>query len=83
MYRRRFKKAGRTFTLGYSNVTDKGDGSGSNVAPTIFYRADSSILSVIDQNFKNSQRSSSRSNVITSSFTEMFGKHKILELNYA
>lgn len=83
MYRRRFKKIGRTFTLGYSNVMDKGDGAGTNLSPTIFYRADGSILSVIDQNFKNSQRSSSQSNVITSSFTEMFGKHKILELNYA
>jgi hypothetical protein len=83
MYRRRFKKIGRTFTLGYSNVTDKGDGDGTNLSPITFYNADGTTLSVIDQNFKNAQRSASRSNVITTSFTEMFGKHKILELNYA
>jgi hypothetical protein len=83
MYRRRFKKVGRTFTLGYSNVIDNSDGDGTNVSPLTFYNADGTILSVIDQNFQNTQNAKSRSNVITSSFTEMFGKHKILELNYA
>jgi hypothetical protein len=38
---------------------------------------------VIDQNFESAQKTKSNSNVITSSFTEMFGRNKILELNYA
>jgi hypothetical protein len=83
LYRRRFKKAGRTFTLGYANGTDKSDGSGTNISPIIFYNADGSIVTVIDQNYESSQKTRSSNNVITSSFTEMFGKNKILELNYA
>jgi Outer membrane protein beta-barrel family/Carboxypeptidase regulatory-like domain len=83
LYRRRFKKAGRTFTLGYSNATDKSEGSGTNISPIFFYNPDGTISTVIDQNFESSQRTRSSSNVITSSFTEMFGRNKILELNYA
>ncbi len=83
LYRRKFKKTGRTFTLGYSSGIDKSDGNGSNISPIVFYNANGSVLSVIDQNFENAQSTRSRSNVITSSFTEMFGKNKILELNYA
>ena len=83
LYRRRFRKQGRTFTLGFSNTTERSTGDGTNFSPIIFYNADGTVSSVIDQNFENSQTTKSRSNVITSSFTEMFGKNKILELNYA
>ncbi len=83
LYRRKFKKIGRTFTLGYSNGSDRSEGSGTNISPIIFYNADGSIATTIDQNFESAQKTRSRNNVITSSFTEMFGKSKILELNYA
>ena len=83
LYRRKFKKVGRTFTLGYSNSTDRSSGSGTTISPNIFYNGDSSIRSTIDQNFESSQKTRSSNNVITTSFTEMFGKGKILELNYA
>lgn len=83
LYRRKFRKIGRTFTLGYSNSIDKSDGSGTNISPIIFYNPDGSVATVIDQNFESSQKTRSSNNVITSSFTEMFGKNKILELNYA
>ncbi|MEP6673530.1 MAG: outer membrane beta-barrel protein [Ferruginibacter sp.] len=83
LFRRRFKKQGRTFTLGYSNATERSNGSGTNISPIIFYNPDGTVSTVIDQNFENAQNTRSNSNVITSSFTEMFGKNKILELNYA
>ncbi len=83
LYRRRFKKIGRTFTLGFSNGTDKSDGSGTNISPIIFYNSDGTVATVIDQNYETAQRTRSSNNVVTSSFTEMFGKNKILELNYA
>lgn len=83
LYRRKFKKPGRTFTLGYSNGTDRSEGSGTNISPIIFYNPDGTLSTVIDQNFESSQSTRSSNNVITSSFTEMFGKNKILELNYA
>jgi Outer membrane protein beta-barrel family len=83
LYRRKFKKIGRTFTLGYANGNDRSNGSGTTISPNIFYRSDSTIKSTVDQNFESSQRTRSQSNVITTSFTELFGKGKILELNYA
>ena len=83
LFRHKFKKIGRTFTLGYSNGTDRSNGSGTNISPIIFYKSDGSVLSSIDQNFESSQKTKSSNNVITTSFTEMFGKGKILELNYA
>jgi hypothetical protein len=83
LYRHKFKKAGRTFTLGYSNSIDRSSGSGTTISPNIFYNEDSSIRSTIDQNFESSQRTKSSNNVITTSFTEMFGKNKVLEFNYA
>ncbi|MGC4103416.1 TonB-dependent receptor [Ferruginibacter sp.] len=83
LYRRRFKKVGRTFTLGYSSGIDNSTGSGTNVSPIYFYNPDGTVATVIDQNYESAQKTRSTSNVITSSFTEMFGKNKILELNYA
>lgn len=83
LFRHRFKKIGRTFTLGYSNSSDKSDDGGTNISPIIFYNPDGTISTTIDQNFESTQKTKSNSNVITSSFTEMFGKNKILELNYA
>jgi len=83
LYRRKFKKIGRTFTLGYSNGTDRSEGSGTNISPIIFYNPDGTVATIIDQNFESSQKTRSSNNVITTSFTEMFGKNKILELNYA
>jgi len=83
LYRRRFKKQGRTFTLGISNGMDRSDGSGTNISPIVFYNSDGTVATVIDQNFENSQRTRGHSNVITSSFTELFNKNKVLEMNFA
>ena len=83
LYRHKFKKIGRTFTLGYSNGTDRSNGSGTTIAPNIFYKSDSSISSTIYQNYESSQKTSSSNNVITTSFTEPFSKKILLELNYA
>ena len=83
LYRRRFKKMGRTFTLGFSNGMDKSNGSGSNISPIFFYNVDGTIATVIDQNYESAQTTKSTNNVLTSSFTEVLGKNKILEFNYA
>lgn len=83
LYRRKFKKAGRTFTLGFSSGIDKSNGSGANVSPIFFYNPDGTVSTVIDQNYESAQNTKSTNNVLTSSFTEVFGKNKILELNYA
>jgi hypothetical protein len=83
LYRRKFKKVGRTFTLGYANGNNNSNGSGTTISPTIIYWPDGTIKSTTYQNFESLQKTRSQSNVITTSFTELFGKGKILELNYA
>ena len=83
LYRRKFKKTGRTFTLGYSNSIGSSKGSGTNISPINFYNPDGTISTVIEQNFESTQKTKSNSNVITTSFTEMFSKKVVMELNYA
>lgn len=83
LFRHKFRKPGRTFTLGYSSGIDKSDGDGTSLSPIIFYNPDGTIATTIDQNFQSTQRTRGRSNVITSSYTDMLGKGKVLELNYA
>jgi hypothetical protein len=83
LYRRKFKKTGRTFTLGFSNSISKSEGSGTNISPINFYYPNGTISTVIEQNFESTQKTKSNSNIITTSFTEMFGKKIVMELNYA
>ncbi|MEI9957823.1 MAG: hypothetical protein WDM90_16335 [Ferruginibacter sp.] len=83
LYRRRFKKVGRTFTLGYSSGSDKSNGIGANLSPIFFYNPDGTVSTVINQNYESAQTTKSTNNVLTSSFTEMIGKRAILEFNYA
>ena len=83
LYRRKFHKVGRTFTLGMTNALNNSDGSGTNYYPLTFYNHDGSVNSIRYQNFKSSQKTRSDNNVFSTSYTEPIGKNKILELNYA
>lgn len=83
LYRHRFKKFGRTFTLGFNNSVNSSDGEGINFAPYTFYNPDSSIASRRLQDLKSFQETRSVNNVVSTSYTEPIGKNKILELNYA
>ncbi|HEX6180713.1 MAG TPA: outer membrane beta-barrel protein, partial [Chitinophagaceae bacterium] len=83
LYRHKFRKTGRTFTLGLNNSTNRSEGEGINYAPYRFYNPDSSILRVSNQDLKSFQDTRSINNVISSSYTEPIGNNKILEVNYA
>lgn len=83
LYRHKFKKLGRTFTLGFSNSINRSDGEGINFAPYIFYNPDNSVASISNLDLKSFQQTRSNNNVISSSYTEPIGRNKILELNYA
>ena len=84
LYRHKFRKMGRTFTLGLNNSTNRSDGEGINYAPYTFYDPDSSIAPRIsNQDLKSFQETRSNNNVVSSSYTEPIGKNKILEVNYA
>ena len=83
LYRRKFLMPGRTFTLGWSNSINNSAGDGKNFFPLTFYKPDGAIDYIRERDFISSQETKSNNNVISASFTEPFGKNKILEFNYA
>jgi hypothetical protein len=83
LYRRRFAKAGRTFTLGWNNTYGESENEGSNRSPIYFYKPDASPQGSLNQNQENTQKTFTRNNVISSSYTEPLASNKVLELNYA
>ena len=83
LYRHRFRKTGRTFTLGYSNSINNSDAAGENRSRQIFFNEDGSEYRRIDQNYKNTQATKSSNHTISSSYTEPVGNNKLIEINYA
>jgi len=83
LFRHRFGKLGRTFTIGWQNSINNSDGEGTNYSPMLFYNDDGSILIDSLQNINSDQKTRSNNNVITTSYTEPIGNNKVLELNYA
>ncbi|WP_081148144.1 TonB-dependent receptor domain-containing protein [Niastella vici] len=84
LYRHRFRKPGRTFTLGWTTGTNSSDGNGLNTSPYSFYSADSTNPSRIDnRQQRNDQRTRSFNNTISSSVTEMIDSFMVWEMNYA
>jgi len=83
LYRHRFNKPGRTFTIGWNTGLSGSDGDGFNQSPYAFYNKDGSISRLQNRQQQNDQATNSFNNTISSSFTEMVGKDKVLELNYA
>jgi len=85
LFRHRFRKAGRTFTIGWSNSYAETDVNGLYKSLNNFYDTDTSDfpdrIIVQDQNAR--QKTRTNSNVVSSSYTEPLGKDKLLELNYA
>jgi len=83
LYRKKFNKIGRTFTLGWRNGYNESDAESYNLAPYKFYKPDGGLYTSRDQNQKGFQDTKANSNTVSSSYTEPLGKNKILELNYA
>ncbi|MDF2193673.1 TonB-dependent receptor [Paraflavitalea sp. CAU 1676] len=83
LYRHRFKKPGRTFTIGWNTAVNDSEGDGYNSSPYNYYKPDSTLNYRRDQRQHNEQITSSFNNTVSSSLTEMLAEGKILELNYA
>ncbi|MCW3089360.1 MAG: TonB-dependent receptor [Ferruginibacter sp.] len=83
LFRHRFNKPGRTFTIGWNTALAGSDGEGANTSPYTFYNKDGGITRMQNRQQQNEQATNSFNNTISTSFTEMVGKNKILELNYA
>ena len=83
LYRRKFKRAGRTFTLGWRNSKGGNELNGYNISPITAYNSDGSIASFINLNQQAFQENESGSNTISASYTEPIGRNKLFEINYA
>jgi hypothetical protein len=84
LFRHRFRKPGRTFTIGWNTALNGTDGHGLNTSPYSFYNADSTTPSRIDnRQQRNDQLTRSFNNTISSSVTEMIDSSMVWEINYA
>lgn len=83
LFRRKFRKMGRTFTLGWRNSIGNGESESFTFSHNQFLNKDGSDLRSIDQNQQSLNDNTSNNNVVSTSYTEPFGLNKLLELNYA
>jgi Outer membrane protein beta-barrel family/Carboxypeptidase regulatory-like domain len=83
LYRRKFKKTGRTLTLGWSNTFGQSESNGYTISNNDFYNSAGNIYRQIKQNQLNKQSTNTHNNVLSTSYTEPIGLNKIIEFNYA
>lgn len=83
LFRHKFKRTGRTVTLGWNNTNSNSESDGFTISNNIFYNSDGNIVSSFAQNQNYKQKTETHNNVISTSYTEPFGLNKLLEFNYA
>jgi hypothetical protein len=83
LYRRRFKKIGRTFTLGWSNTFGQSESTGFSITNSDYFDKTGGLSRQIRQNQQNNQTTNTHNNVLSTSYTEPVGLNKLLEFNYA
>ncbi len=83
LFRHKFKKTGRTLTLGWNNSFGNSNSDGFTHSDNQLFRQDGSIFNSFFQDQQNMQKSTNNNNVVSASYTESFGLNKLLELNYA
>jgi hypothetical protein len=83
LYRRKFGKIGRTLTIGLQNSINHSDGNGTNLSDYKYFDETDTQIDSIYQNLRNSQKTKSQNNQISTSYTEPLSFNKLLELNYA
>lgn len=83
LFRHKFGKTGRTFTLGLNNSINNSEGNGTNFSPYTFFNPDGSVSFVRDQDLVSEQQTKTNNNVLSGSYTEPVGNNKLVEINYA
>ena len=83
LYRRKFKRAGRTFTLGWRNTKGDNESNNSNRSPITTYDRNGNIVSEADLDQQAFYESENANNTISASYTEPIGNNKLFEINYA
>lgn len=83
LFRHRFHKPGRTFTLGWKTAVNNSNGDGFNFSPYHFYDSTNTPYRFDNRQQINDQTTRSFNNTISSSVTEMIDSGMVWELNYA
>ncbi len=80
LFRHKFAKRGRTFSLSLNFGGNSNDGSGNNYSSSFYHLKGTDSASLINQHYTTN--SNTQSLGVTASYTEPLGKHSILEFNY-
>jgi Outer membrane protein beta-barrel family/Carboxypeptidase regulatory-like domain len=83
LYRHKFGKIGRTFTLGWNNTLGNSESEGLTHSVNNFYLPDGTLTKSSTQNQQYTLETKTNNNVISTSYTEPLGLNKLLEFNYA
>ena len=83
LFRHKFRKTGRTLTLGWNNTFGNSESNGYTISNNDFFLEDGTKYNSVIQNQRNLQNTTTNNNVLSTSYTEPFGLNKLLELNYA
>ena len=83
LFRRKFKKIGRTITVGLNNSYSNSDADGKTISNNYFYLPNGTLYLSRLQNQEYSQMTRTRNNTVSTSYTEPVGLNKLIEVNYA
>ena len=83
LFRRKFKKPGRTFTLGWRNSKANNKSDNTNRSPVTTYDSSGKIVSEINLDQQGIQDMEAGMNTISASYSEPVGHNKLFEFNYA
>ncbi|WP_126972033.1 outer membrane beta-barrel protein [Gynurincola endophyticus] len=83
LYRRKFRKDGRTFTLRWQNSVNDGDNYSLVIAPIYNLDEFGNTIGIVRQDVERFQATKTVSNTIATTFTEAIAPNKMLEFNYS
>jgi hypothetical protein len=83
LFRRKFKKIGRTITIGLNSTMGMSEADGKTISSNQFFRPDGNPFFNFSQNQQYTQNTKTRNNVVSTSYTEPLANNKLLEINYA
>ncbi len=83
LFRHKFKKTGRTLTLGWNNTFGDSKSESVTLSGNDIYKSDGTLERSIYQNRQTNQQTKTNNNVVSTSYTEPVGLNKLVEINYA
>ncbi|RYY57339.1 MAG: TonB-dependent receptor [Chitinophagaceae bacterium] len=83
LFRHKFGKTGRTFTLGWTNTFGNSSANGLTQSRNLFYEKDATVYNNLLQDQQYSQDTRTNNHTVSTSYTEPIGLNKIIEMNYA